>query len=165
MADSQRSTAAPERASEAAPKWNSELGIWENATAPASADFQLPPGDIWVFGYGSLTWKPSFPTAQMRRATLRGFARLFWQRSMDHRGTPAHPGAVVTLVTAADLAAQTPALEKELADVCKEQVLDVHGVACCIGQGPGADKILADLDFREKGGYSRSLQVCLFLVA
>ena len=150
-------------------KWNSELGIWEGSAAAAPEDFKLPPGPVWVFGYGSLTWKPSFAFEEMRRGILRGFARLFWQQSMDHRGTPATPGAVVTLVTKSDLEKQSETLKSELIGLHREKgadidsVLTVHGVAFRL---PAAkeetQKILDDLDFREKGGYSRSIQTVEF---
>lgn len=143
------------------PRWNAELGIWEGAAA--AGNIKLPDGPLWIFGYGSLAWKPAFKAEEMRRATVKGFARLFWQRSMDHRGTPAFPGAVVTLVTKADLEAQDSSLVDELKSVAVEAgdddgYLTVHGVAARLGDGPEAKKILADLDFREKGGYSRSIQ-------
>ena len=28
--------------------------------------------DVWVFGYGSLIWRPSFPFEERRRATIHG---------------------------------------------------------------------------------------------
>jgi glutathione-specific gamma-glutamylcyclotransferase len=36
-----------------------------------------PPGDLWVFGYGSLLWKPAFEFAESRPATVRGWHRSF----------------------------------------------------------------------------------------
>jgi glutathione-specific gamma-glutamylcyclotransferase len=54
--------------------------------------------DVWLFGYGSLMWRPDVPFAERAPAVLPGYVRRFWQRSTDHRGDPERPGRVVTLV-------------------------------------------------------------------
>lgn len=88
----------------------------------------------WIFGYGSLIWRPEFAYAERRPALLRGWMRRFWQASPDHRGVPEEPGRVVTL-------RRRP------------------GAACCgmayRVQGDRGERVLAQLDFREKAGYQR----------
>ncbi|MBX6740586.1 MAG: gamma-glutamylcyclotransferase [Acetobacteraceae bacterium] len=61
-------------------------------SAPLDAD-----GNLYVFGYGSLIWKPGFPHAGMHPALLRGFHRRFCIWSRRYRGTPETPGLVLGL--------------------------------------------------------------------
>ncbi len=72
----------------------------------------------------------------MRRApaTVSGYTRRFWQGSPDHRGTPTHPGRVVTLV-------------KQLDCLCQGVVFEVDDTLTA--------EVLAYLDERESGGYDR----------
>lgn len=51
----------------------------------------------WVFGYGSLMWRPGFPFAERRAATLYGRRRAFCIYSVHHRGTYENPGLVLGL--------------------------------------------------------------------
>lgn len=89
--------------------------------------------DVWVFGYGSLVWRPDFPFADSRVATISGWTRRFWQASTDHRGVPGAPGRVVTLV--------------------EEPGAECWGRAFLI-EAETRDAVFAHLDYREKGGYS-----------
>ncbi len=88
----------------------------------------------WVFGYGSLIWRPSFSYRDAQPALLRGWRRRFWQGSPDHRGTTAEPGRVVTLV--------------------EDATADCWGIAFNI-HGQNVQEIFDALDSRESGGYVR----------
>ena len=51
----------------------------------------------WVFGYGSLMWRPDFPYLERASATLHGRRRAFCIYSVHHRGTYERPGLVLGL--------------------------------------------------------------------
>ena len=91
-------------------------------------------GGRWIFGYGSLVWRPSFPFAERHPAFVSGWGRRFWQGSTDHRGVPGRPGRVVTLVSDPGAAC--------------------WGMAYRVAEEDEA-LVLARLDHREKGGYER----------
>ncbi len=89
---------------------------------------------VWLFGYGSLLWRPGFEHGERVRGFVRGYTRRFWQGSVDHRGTPDNPGRVVTLVEAAG-------------EECWGVVYRIDGQSIAA--------VLSQLDEREQGGYRR----------
>ena len=93
---------------------------------------RAPRDEVWLFGYGSLMWRPDVEVTARVPAILPGYLRRFWQRSTDHRGTEAHPGRVVTLVPSAG--ARTAGIAYRLRD---------------------PEPTLARIDHREKQGYER----------
>lgn len=54
---------------------------------------------IWIFGYGSLTWKPCINYAKREIGFIWGFSRKFWQGNIHQRGTFEKPGRVATLIS------------------------------------------------------------------
>lgn len=58
---------------------------------------QLPRRDLWIFGYGSLMWRPEFRYQRKSVGFLRGYHRALCILSTRYRGTARKPGLVMGL--------------------------------------------------------------------
>lgn len=55
-------------------------------------------GSLWIFGYGSLVWKPNFAYKRCKVGYIKGYKRCFWHGDDFYRGDKENPGRVVTLI-------------------------------------------------------------------
>jgi len=124
------------------PKWDARLGIWVGDRA-ATNSHELP-DPLWIFGYGSLCWRPDFAHEETMVGHISGWGRYFAQTSCDHRGTPDAPGLVATLLKDEQL----DAIGLRDAGAATSQTV---GLCYRVGTAD-VERVLATLDFREKGG-------------
>ncbi|KMT19700.1 hypothetical protein BVRB_1g007560 [Beta vulgaris subsp. vulgaris] len=96
---------------------------------------------FWVFGYGSIIWKAGFKYDERVPGFIKGYRRVFYQGSTDHRGTPEYPGRTVTLEPAAG-------------EIC-------YGVAYKVSQKEDIETAITYLEVREKQ-YDQKLYLDFF---
>lgn len=128
--------------------WDAINGVWIGNKALMFETDEIP-RPLIIFGYGSLCWKPDAIMQSYEKfpCTVRGWTRMFVQKSSDHRGTPQAPGLVATLCEIETLR-HLPGFDSHtLADT-------TLGMAYVIPESD-TTQVLNDLDFREKGGYIR----------
>ena len=79
-----------------------------------------PPGDLWLFAYGSLIWRPACLDEERRPALLRGHHRQFCMWTRRFRATPERPGLMLAL----DRGGQCHGLALRLSEKTVEQDLE-----------------------------------------
>jgi len=143
--------------------WCPEQQIYVGGTVPGEIseyDFQQflneANGSLPIFGYGSLCWNPgdgatlSKESEGVTRTFGRavGWKRCWCQRSADHRGTPEFQGLVCTLLS-----------DEEILDLTDNDISKPTMTEGILYTVPASlvDECLEELDFREKGGYSRDI--------
>jgi cation transport protein ChaC len=103
----------------------------------------------WVFGYGSLMWRPGFAFVERRPAVIHGRRRAFCIYSVHHRGTPARPGLVLGLApggSARGAAYRVAAADWDDAYAYlqeREQPTETYFEAWASVRGPGGEAISA----------------------
>ncbi|KAG0199132.1 Cation transport regulator-like protein 2 [Mortierella sp. GBA30] len=103
---------------------------------------------MWLFGYGSLIWRPDLEYEDSKVGYIKGHVRRFWQSSTDHRGTEEAPGRVVTLIPYAEFSQRFTEHDQHSSD--QDDI--TWGVAYKIPESKVAET-KAYLDHREKNGY------------
>jgi len=139
--------ALPTAQAAAAPRWDARAGVWVGDRAAGGS--LVTPDPLWIFGYGSLCWRPDFPHEETMVGRVSGWGRYFAQSSCDHRGTPEKPGLVATLLSDAQL---------EALGVRDPSMAPSTTCGLCYRVGAAdVQRVLDALDFREKGGYTRDI--------
>jgi len=135
-------------------QWDYELGTWKDRTPSLHLeDYKSP---LYIFGYGSLIWRPgdflsNFPSFP---ATATKCKRLFAQKSFDHRGNHKFPGLVLNLVKEDYLQEKGYSLASDSTIQESSSKEDCFGLVWLVPDNQIKD-VIAYLDHREKGGYSR----------
>ena len=118
--------------------------------------------ELWIFGYGSLVWRPNFEYNLKLVGSIKGFKRRFWQGNTFHRGTKSQVARVATLIPQSAESSDKSMIEKtkdpfdeEETDLTIEQIYTTYGVGF---QLKGKEQILGavkHLNVRETklGGY------------
>jgi len=127
-------------------------------------------GDLWVFGYASLIWRPEFDAVERRPAQVHGFHRALKMHSRINRGTPQCPGLVFALLPGGSCRGMAWRIEHRHVDAVLARlwerempnaVYDARWLSCRTGKGP-----LRALGFtlsRHSPNYTGALEEAQFL--
>ncbi|XP_061668073.1 glutathione-specific gamma-glutamylcyclotransferase 1 [Syngnathoides biaculeatus] len=102
---------------------------------------------LWIFGYGSLVWKPDFKYKRSKVGYIRGYKRRFWHGDNFHRGNDELPGRVVTLIPEDDASTWGVAFEVSGAQV--EEALEYLNVREAVRGGYDSEMVAF---YPEEGG-------------
>ncbi|KAL3148171.1 hypothetical protein ABBQ38_014451 [Trebouxia sp. C0009 RCD-2024] len=61
-------------------------------------NIQKDPEEVWIFGFGSIIYKQGFEYQRRVDGYIKGWRRVWYQGSTDHRGTEKLPGRTVTVI-------------------------------------------------------------------
>lgn len=92
--------------------------------------------ELWVFGYGSLMWRPNFKLDEALPAVVMGVHRSLCVYDFDFRGTPQKPGLVLGLDRGGACRGMAFRVVKGNEDATiaylreREQITDVYREAC-----------------------------------
>ncbi|WP_026437731.1 gamma-glutamylcyclotransferase [Acidovorax sp. JHL-9] len=101
--------------------------------------------DLWIFGYGSLIWRPDFDYAERRAAKVHGWHRALKMWSRVNRGTPECPGLVFGMLSGGSCRGMVFRVDKAhapqvLANLWQREmvtaVYDPRWLACQTPHGP-----------------------------
>ena len=102
-------------------------------------------GDLWIFGYASLIWRPDFAFSEQRPARVHGWHRALKMWSRVNRGTPECPGLVFALLSGGCCQGMVFRVPRRtgrevLATLWQREmvtaVYDPRWLHCATGQGP-----------------------------
>lgn len=112
---------------------------------------------LWIFGYGSLVWKPDFRYKRSQVGYVQGYKRRFWHGDNFHRGNNELPGRVVTLIEDDDESTWGVAFEVTGSQVEESlKYLNVRETAC----GGYATKMV---DFFPEGEKQPPVQALVYI--
>ena len=79
-------------------------------------------GDLWVFGYASLIWRPDFEYVERRAARVHGWHRALKMWSRINRGSPEFPGLVFCLLAGGSCRGMAFRIKRERGDAVLAQL-------------------------------------------
>ena len=126
--------------------------------------------DLWVFGYGSLIWRPEFESSEQHLCTVHGWHRALKMWSRVNRGTPEQPGLVLALLTGGSCKGMAFRIPKAQArddlprlwarEMPNQGVYDAKWLTCITANGPV--KALAFTLSRESPNFTGELTPALY---